>query len=163
MWRNTSNFPSNVQPFFVKIWSKIMQKSLKTALCTNIGKESTFGAPFAGKQAIFRWFFGPRKALGTSRQPRRSLPFFHKFSVASGNRPGSVPGRPQGGPRRPPGTSSAAFWVDFGSIFRVDFHTCYFGDLMIFCMKFLLLCFFLGPFVCAWLWLGRPRNSIKHR
>ena len=56
MWRNTSNFPSNVQQFFVKIWSKIMQKSWKTALCTNIGKESTFGAPFGRKQVIFCWF-----------------------------------------------------------------------------------------------------------
>ena len=123
-----------------------------SALCSHGSNFSLiFGCPGSSrdvpatsqKAPIFQWIFG---RLRKSAQVG----------------PWDAPGRLQGGPRRPPGTSSAAFCVDFGSIFRVDFHARYFGDLLNFCMKCLLL--FVWTFCsCAWLWLGRPRNSIKHK
>ena len=120
MWRNTLNFQSIFHDFFVIISSKIMRKSWKTVLCTNIVKELTFGAPCVRTVAIFRWFLGARGALGTSRQRRRRRPFFNEFSVACGNRPRLVPGTPQGGSREAPGVPQAPpaqhfhpFWIDF--------------------------------------------------
>ena len=108
-----------------QIEAKIVEKARKMALCTKIDKDSTFGSRFFTKCRFFVDFWGPSGSLGASRdvrEPPRSLHFFHKFSIASENRPGPAPGRPQGGPGCPPGTSRASFWVDFGSIFRVDFH-----------------------------------------
>ena len=56
---------------------------------------------------------------GTPRVPSRSFQSFCTISVPSEHRPGPAPGRPQGGPECPQGTSRARFWVDLGSIFRV--------------------------------------------
>ena len=116
MWRNTLNFQSIFHDFFVRISSKIMRKSWKTVLCTNIVKELTFGAPCVRTVAIFRWFLGARGALGTSRQRRRRRPFFNEFSVACGNRPRLVPGTPQGGSREAPGVPQAPPAQHFASI-----------------------------------------------
>ena len=98
---------------------------------------------FCSQTSNFLLILVPRGALGTSRQPRRSLPFFHLCSAASGNRPGSVPGRSQGGPREAPGAPQAPPAQHFGSIldrFSGWISTlAIFGDLLNFCIKCLLL------------------------
>ena len=80
-------------------------------------------------------FWAPSGSIGASRDvPGASQKplIFHKFSVASANRPGPAPGRPQRVPGCHPDTSLAQFCVDFGSILRIDFDIHSFGDALIF-------------------------------
>ena len=100
---------------------------------------------FCSQTSNFLLIFGSpgssRDVPAASQKPPIFSSIFGCLRKSARIGPWEAPGRPQGGPRRPPGTSSAAFCVDFGSIFRVDFHARYVGDLLNFCMKCLLLFF----------------------
>ena len=71
--------------------------------------------------------WGPPK---TSPERPRILPFFHRFSVGSENRPGLAPRRPQGAPggapRHLPGTILDGFSIDFSGQFpHALFRNCF--------------------------------------
>ena len=134
---------------------------------------------FSPKNIFSGGFWAPSGSIGASRDvPGASQKplIFHKFWVASANRPGPASGRPQRGPGCHPDTSPAQFCVDFGAILRIDFDIHSFGDVLIFWVKcscfysfgdaliFRMKCSCFGVFfctfrLCTWLWRGRPWNS----
>ena len=94
-----------------------MQKSWKTALCTNIGKESTFGAPLARKQAIFRCFFrspgSSRDVPAASQKPPIFSSIFGCLRKSARIGPWEAPGRPKASPRHLQRSILSRFWIDF--------------------------------------------------
>ena len=119
--------------------AKIMENGIVHKYRQRIHVWSAFCWQTSDFSLIFRSPGSSRDVPAASQKPPIFSSIFGCLRKSARIGPWEAPGRPQGGPRRPPGTSSAAFCVDFGSIFRVDFHARYFGDLLNFCMKCLLL------------------------
>ena len=126
MRKNALFFSLIFHRFFAKNRRKMVQKARKPALCTKIDKNLRLECPFLANNRFFLAFWdpsgspgGPRDVAGVSQ----NLPFLSKKICCVSKRTRTVPGRPQGGPGCPPGTSRASFWIDFGSIFRINFHT----------------------------------------
>ena len=85
---------------------------------------------FLAKDRFSVDFGGPYECLGASRHVPGAIRFFIDLRLGvktvldlppEGSR--EAPGRPQAPPRHLPGTSWAPFYVDFASIFQVNFHT----------------------------------------
>ena len=104
------------------------KKDRKNCLAHESRQRIQVGSALFEKKIDFGSNFGVPLCPRGVREPPRTPVCVHPFSPAQENRPGMSPGRPQDRPGRPPGTSRAAFFVDFGCIFRVHFISRSFGD-----------------------------------